>query len=165
MGCSPSPRLLTAKKVAEGTDLWRIAMTAAPDSRPADARLRAAMDQLHAASQDHDLAGLGEGGLRANAIERIHRSWDVIATSDERWDGIYALMALDNPTPMASSGLPAITAIRATVVRLLSALLAVDATAREPEWLSMHHLKGAIDSLSALYGQLESELAGCEAAA
>jgi hypothetical protein len=69
----------------------------------------------------------------ALSVERIHRTWDVIAKDDPRWDAVYALMALDNPVPLAASELPAIMAMHAAAVRRLSALLAVDATAHDPE--------------------------------
>jgi hypothetical protein len=72
---------------------------------------------------------------------------------------IDALLVLDNPTPMAASGQPAIVALHAELVRLLSALLTVDATVPEPEWIHMHQLKQAIDGLPALYHTLENELA------
>jgi hypothetical protein len=134
-------------------------MTAAPDSRPVDERLKAAMDELHAASQEQDRAQLGAGGFRADAIERLQRTWDVLEVSDQRWDAIVALLALDNPTPIASSGNPAIVALHAELVRLLSALLTVDATVPESEWIHMHELKQAIDGLPALYHALEDELA------
>jgi hypothetical protein len=128
-------------------------------------RLKAATDELHAASQEQDRAQLGAGGFRADAIERLPRTWDVLEVSDQRWDAIVALLALDNPTLMASSGNPAIVALHATFVRLLSALLTVDATVPEPEWIHMHELKQTIDSLPALYGALEDELASREALA
>ena len=92
----------------------------------------------------------------------MHRTWDVLDVSDQRWDAIVALLALDNPTPMAASGQPAIVALHAELVRLLSALLTVDATVPEPEWLHVHQLKQAIDSLPALYSALEDELASRE---
>ena len=133
-------------------------MTAAPDSRPLDERLKAAIAELCDASDEE--ARESEFVLdRPYALDSILRTWGAIEPHDERWRAASALFMLDQPGVLSANS-PAVASIRLAAQRLLIGALDIDADLGEDDirWLHMRQLRLVIDALPALYGALETEL-------
>jgi hypothetical protein len=110
-------------------------MTAAPNSRPVDERLKAAIDELNAASTEQEITGpRGDCTFPhgCQTVDALAGNWDRIEPTDDRWQAIRALLDLDQAQAACPS--PATIEILGCAVCLLTALVEIDADGREVQW-------------------------------
>jgi hypothetical protein len=141
-------------------------MTAAPDSRPGEARLKAAIAELCAASNVEELLwhlteSAGDVGAfphRCQTIDALAGNWDRLDPMDDRWQAIRGLLDLDQPT----HSWRATTGVLECIIGMLNALVEIDADGREVRLARVQDFVAQIERLPVLWRALEDELASSE---